>query len=107
MKVGTPLSEELEVNVGVHQGTVLSPLLLFAILVDVVMNEIKEGILQEILYADDIVLTTERMAEPQETLHGWKSALESKGMKVNVMKTMVMVNKFGKAIVKPSSKKDL
>ena len=31
-----------EVNVGVHEGSVLSPLL-FTIVVDVVTNEIKEG----------------------------------------------------------------
>ena len=38
---GTHFSGEFEVNVGVHQGSVLSPLLLFAIIVDVVTNEIK------------------------------------------------------------------
>ena len=32
-------------------------------MIDVVMNEIKEGTLQEILYADDIVLIAEIMAE--------------------------------------------
>ena len=55
VKVETHLSEELEADVGVHKGSVLSPLL-FAIVVDVGTNEIKEGMLQEILYADDIVL---------------------------------------------------
>ena len=44
VKVGTHLSEELGVDVGVHQGSVLSPLL-FAIVIDVVTNE---GMLQEI-----------------------------------------------------------
>ena len=62
VKVGTPFSEEFEVNVGVHQESVLSPLL-FAIVVDVVTNEIKEGMLQEILYTDDIVLMAGRMAK--------------------------------------------
>ena len=37
VKVGTHLFEEFEVNVGAHQGSVLL-LLLFAIVVDVVMN---------------------------------------------------------------------
>ena len=62
VKVGTNLYEKFEVNVGVHHGSVLSPLLL-AIVVDVVTNMIKEGTLQEILYAGDIVLIAESMAE--------------------------------------------
>ena len=37
VKVGTHLSEEFEVNVGVHQRSALSPLL-FAIEIGVVMN---------------------------------------------------------------------
>ena len=55
MKVGTHLSEEFEVNVGVHHGSVLSPLL-FAIVIDVGTNEVKVGTLKEILYIDDLVL---------------------------------------------------
>ena len=59
-------------------------------MVDVVTNEIIEGMLQEILFADDIVLIVESMAELQETFHVWKSALESKGLNVNLMKTKVI-----------------
>ena len=62
--------------------------------------------LQEILYVDDIVLIAESMAELEETFYGWKSALESKGLKVYLMKTKVMVSKIGQVTVKPSSKKD-
>ena len=46
VRVGTHLSEELEVNVGVCQGSVLSPLL-FAIVVDVVTGKMKEGTSQK------------------------------------------------------------
>ena len=42
VKVGAHFYEEIMVNVGVHLGSVLSPLL-FAIVVDVVTNETKEG----------------------------------------------------------------
>ena len=104
VKVGTHFSEELEVNVGVHQGSVLSPLL-FAIVVDVITNEVNEGMLQEI-YADDIVLKAESMAELYEKCYGWKSALESKGLKVNLVKTKVMVGIIEQVTVKPSSKKN-
>ena len=45
------------------------------------------------------------MAELQEKFHGWRSALESKGLKVNLIKTKVMVSKIGQITVRPSSKK--
>ena len=38
--------------------------------VDVDTNDVKESMLQEILYADDIVLIAENMAELQETSYG-------------------------------------
>ena len=60
MKVGAHLSEEYEVGVGVHLGSLLSPLL-FTIVTDVVMKEIKEGTLQVILYVGDLVLLVETM----------------------------------------------
>ena len=44
VNVGTHFSEKLEVNVGVHEGSVLSPLL-FAIVIEVVTNVIIEGTL--------------------------------------------------------------
>ena len=46
------------------------------------------------------------MVEVQEKYYCWKSALESKGLKVNLMKTKVMVSKIGQVTVKPSSEKD-
>ena len=52
------LSEEFEVNVGMYQGSVLSPFL-FAVVVDVVTELAREGALSELLYADDLVLMSE------------------------------------------------
>ena len=72
-------------------------------MIDVATKEIQEGKLQEILYAGDIVLTAESMAELQETFYGWKSALESKGLKVILLKKNVMVSKIEQVTVKPSS----
>ena len=80
VKVGAYLSEEFEVNVGVHHGSVFSPLL-FAIIIDIDTDEIKEGTLQEILYADDLVLMAETMAELQRKFIVGKEYLRVKARK--------------------------
>ena len=84
-------SEEFWVRVGVHQGSVLSPLI-FAIVVDVVTEHAIEGFLNEILYADDLVLMSESLDELREKFQRWRSALEDKGLKMNVGKTKMMVS---------------
>ena len=59
VRVGLELSQEFEVKVGLHQGSVLSPLL-FAIVVDVITESVRNSLRSEMLYADDLVLTNER-----------------------------------------------
>ena len=56
--VDSELSEEFEIKVGMHQGSVLSPFL-FAVIVAVVTELAKEGVLSELLYADDLVPMSE------------------------------------------------
>ena len=58
------------------------------------------------MYMYGIVLIAEIMAEQQEGFYYWKSALWSKGLKVNLMKTKVMVSKIGQVTVRPSITKD-
>ena len=60
VSVGLELSEKFEVKVGVHQGSVLSPLV-FAIVVDVVTQNMRNGLMSEMLYTDELVLTSETM----------------------------------------------
>ena len=48
-----------------HQGSVLSPLI-FAIVVDVVTEHAREGLLNEILYANDLVLMSESLEDLRE-----------------------------------------
>ena len=52
--MGRELSEEFWVQVDLHQGSVLS-LLLFALAVDVFCENAIEGLMNEILYPDDLV----------------------------------------------------
>ena len=66
-----------------HQGSVLSPLI-SAIVVDVVTEHAREELLNEILYADDLVLMSESFYDLRERFQRWRSALEDKGLKVNI-----------------------
>ena len=47
--------------------------------------------MKEVLYADDLVLMSEMMEGMKERFLKWRSALESKGLKMNLEKTKVMV----------------
>ena len=91
VKVESSYSEEFKVNVGVRQGSVLSPLLC-AIIVDVITENTKRDLVNELLYADGLVLISETMEDLKERFWNWKNALESKGLKVNTRKTKVMVS---------------
>ena len=91
VRVGSGLSEEFGVRVGVHQGSVISPLI-FAIVVDAVTEQARKGILNEILYADDLVLMSENLEDLRKRFQRWRGALESKGMKVNIRKTKMQVS---------------
>ena len=88
--MGSAYSEEFEIKVGLHQGSILSPLL-FAVVVDVVTEKARSGI-NEILYADDLVLIGETMDDLKEKFWKWKKALESKGLKINIRKTKMMIS---------------
>jgi len=48
-------SDSFEVKVGVHQGSVLSPLL-FIIVLEALSKEFRVGLPRELLYADDLCL---------------------------------------------------
>ena len=47
--------------------------------------------MKEVLYPDDLVLMSEMMEGLKERFLKWKSALESKGLKVNLENTMMMM----------------
>ena len=90
-------STEFEVKVGVHQGSVLSPLLFIAVM-EVVTRGVKEGLPWELLYVDDLVLVAQSEEELREKVLRWKECME---LRVIIEKTKVMRNgKCGGEIVK-------
>ena len=50
------LSSSFSVKVGDHQGSALSPLL-FIMVMNVLTEDVRDGSLMELLYADDLVLS--------------------------------------------------
>jgi len=74
--------------VELHQGSVLSPLL-FAMLMNEISRDVKEGGVTEILYADDLILLGDDWTELENRYSRWKRAIKEKGMKANVCKTKV------------------
>ena len=69
--MNSDLSEEFEVKVGKHQGTVLSPFLqLWQMLSDLA----REGVLSELLHAGDLVLMRETIKGLRNNLLKWKEA---------------------------------
>src|SRR6476469_9207370 len=83
------IGEEFEVKVGVHQGSVLSPLL-FTIVLEALSKAFRGGLPWEILYADDLVLIAESEEDLIKKIQKWKNGFESKKLRVNVTKTKVM-----------------
>ena len=71
-------SEEFEWKVGVHQGSVLSPLL-FIIVLEALSREFHSVVPWEDLYADDLVIIAESLKEYVRRLLTWKEAMEEKG----------------------------
>ena len=83
-------SQSVEVWVGVHQGSVLSPLF-FIIVLDTLTKKFRRGLPFELLYADDLVLIAESELELLDRLSVWKEGLEEEGLRVNMGKTVVMI----------------
>ena len=78
MRTKQGYSTEFEVKVGVHQGSVLSPLLFVAVM-EVVTRGVKEELPWELLYADDLVLVSQSKEELREEGSAMEGVYGAKG----------------------------
>ncbi|KAK3565615.1 hypothetical protein QTP86_012939 [Hemibagrus guttatus] len=82
-------TEEFKVEVGLHQGSALSPFL-FAIVMDQLSEEVRQESPCTLIFAIDIVICSESREQVEENLERWRFALERRGMKVSRSKTEYM-----------------
>ena len=105
VRVDDGYSEEFGVVVGVHQDSILSPLL-FIIVLEVLSREFRTGCPWELLYADYFMISVGFMSMEKllVKLKTWKSEIKKMGLQVHIGKTKIMVSgldldllkKFGK-----------
>ncbi|KAK3547281.1 hypothetical protein QTP86_017779, partial [Hemibagrus guttatus] len=82
-------TEEFNVEVGLHQGSALSPFL-FAIVMDQLSEEVRQESPWTMMFAEDIVICSESREQVEVNLERWRFALERRGMKVSRSKTEYM-----------------
>ena len=76
---------------GMHQCLALSSLL-FMIVMEAISREFRVALPWVLLYADDLAVIAETEEELIKRLNEWKENVESKGMRVYMNKTKVMIS---------------
>ncbi len=79
---GNSKTKGIEIEVGLHQGSALSPLL-FVIILYVIAKKIEEGTPWAMLFADDLVLCDPDREMMELRLERWKACMEKNGLKVS------------------------
>ena len=85
-------STDFAINVGVHQGSILSPLLFITIMEELTKHIRNNNVyVYELAYADDIVLTDISEDGVHNMFALWKNQLSDFGFKINIAKTKHMI----------------
>ncbi|GJT59331.1 zinc finger, CCHC-type containing protein [Tanacetum coccineum] len=88
-------TEFFPVDVGLHQGSTISPYL-FTLILDELSREIQESIPWCRIFADDIVLIAESTEELNNKIERWREALEDNGLRVSRENTEYLRCDFGR-----------
>ena len=91
-------SSKFNAEVGLHQGSALSPYL-FLILMDVLTERVRKEAPESMLFADHIVLCGDNDVDMTEYLESWRKALEERGLRVSRPKTQFMDFSFEQKII--------
>ncbi|KAE8661215.1 Detected protein of unknown function [Hibiscus syriacus] len=86
-------TQAFPMEIGLHQGSALSPYI-FALIMDDIYCATPDGVPWCMLFVDDIVLVAETKTELNNRLATWKTALEEKGLRINIEKTEYLCSNF-------------
>ena len=75
VKTVAGVSKDFNIGVGVHQGSILSPLL-FIVVMDEVTKEVRNEVMWELVYAGDLVQTAKSEHDVLERFVRWRKKLE-------------------------------
>ena len=85
-RCGLTPPQYFDIEVGLHQGSTLSPLL-FIIIMDVLASTIQRDPPRAMLYVDDLVICEEIRLEVEQQLDSWRDVLEGNGLIISRKKT--------------------
>nr|GEZ78486.1 hypothetical protein [Tanacetum cinerariifolium] len=88
-------TEYFPMNLGLHQGSAISPYL-FTLILDELSRGIQENIPWCMIFADDIVLIAESTKRLNNRLESWRKTLEDNGLRVSREKTEYLRCDFGR-----------
>ncbi|XP_055838267.1 uncharacterized protein LOC129906511 [Episyrphus balteatus] len=81
------VTEEFEITVGVHQGSVLSPLLFITVLDYLLEGKVTDTKVHQLFFADDGAIISEDPISLQRALDVWVDVLEGNGYRISAKKT--------------------
>ena len=90
VRINNAYSDVFNVQVSVHQSSVLSPLL-FIIILEALSRKFRTGWPWEVLNANNPVIIAGTMDELLYKLDIWKKHLEAKDLRTNMEKTIIMI----------------
>ena len=86
VKTRCGLTQYFDIEVGLHQGSTLSPLL-FIIIMDALASNIQRDPPWAMLFADDLVIFEESRLGVDQQLDSWREVLEGNGLRISRKKT--------------------
>ena len=81
---GPGISEELRVDVGLRQGSALSPVLFIAVVEVISRKTSTRDILRKLIYADDLAVVVDSEEDLQERWVEWKEIFGKHGLRVSL-----------------------